>query len=94
MAEGNYYPPLRHSFLQVGCIYPFESALKNLTQRGNLFEEGMKNLRHLAWTTEYRVDEPELTLLRKQNSVLKEVVKNLKKKVSAFNLYLKFTISC
>lgn len=41
----------------------------------------MKNLRHLAWTVKERKDEPQLVLLREQNSVLREVVKNLKRKV-------------
>ncbi|XP_053970653.1 uncharacterized protein LOC128872223 [Hylaeus volcanicus] len=58
-------------------------ALKNLTEPGNLFENGMKNLRQLTWIAKDKKDESELTLLREQNSVLKEVVKNLKRKVSA-----------
>ncbi|XP_034184820.1 uncharacterized protein LOC117606470 [Osmia lignaria lignaria] len=55
-------------------------ALKNLTEQGNVYEESMKNLRHLVWTTKDRKDEPELILLRKQNSVLRELVKSLKRK--------------
>ncbi|XP_076634856.1 uncharacterized protein LOC143348495 [Colletes latitarsis] len=55
-------------------------ALKNLIEPENLFDESMKNLRQLTWTTKNKKDEPELVLLRKQNFVLKEVVKNLKKK--------------
>nr|XP_003702131.2 PREDICTED: uncharacterized protein LOC100882508 [Megachile rotundata] len=54
-------------------------ALKNLTERENLYEESMKNLRHLVWTKD-RKDEPELVLLREQNSVLRELVKSLKRK--------------
>lgn len=62
-------------------------ALKNLTERGNLFEESMKNLRHLAWTVKDRKDEPQLDLLREQNSVLKQVIKNLKRKVGISDSY-------
>ncbi|XP_076667392.1 uncharacterized protein LOC143368493 [Andrena cerasifolii] len=78
----NLLETLKRFHLDVGSVCQLVAeALKNLTERGNLFEEGMKNLRHLAWTTEDRVDEPELTLLREQNSVLREVVKNLRKKL-------------
>lgn len=49
----------------------------------------MKNLRQLTWTTKCEKDESELILLREQNSVLKEVVKNLKRKVSIFCSRLK-----
>lgn len=60
-------------------------ALRNLTESGNLFEASMKNLRHLAWTVKERKDEPQLVLLREQNSVLREVVKNLKRKFQMLN---------
>lgn len=68
-------------------MYLFEAALKNLIEQGNLFEDSMKNLRHLSWAKEDKKDEPELALLRKQNSVLREVIKNLKRKVGVFDLY-------
>ncbi|XP_031826066.2 uncharacterized protein LOC116424175 [Nomia melanderi] len=56
-------------------------ALKNLTVPGNLFEGSMKNLRHITWDTRAKKDQTELVLLQKQNTVLKEIVKSLKKKI-------------
>lgn len=50
----------------------------------------MKNLRHLAWTVKERKDEPQLVLLREQNSVLREVVKNLKRKVGISDFFFFF----
>lgn len=72
-------------------MYPFPAtALRNLTESGNLFEGSMKNLRHLAWTVKERKDEPQLVLLREQNSVLREVVKNLKRKVGISDFFFFF----
>ncbi|XP_076248681.1 uncharacterized protein LOC143188358 [Calliopsis andreniformis] len=77
----NLLETLKRFDLDVGSVCQVVAeALKNLTERGNLFDESMKNLRHLAWTTKNEKDESELALLKKQNSVLKEVIKNLKRK--------------
>ncbi|CAL7936073.1 unnamed protein product [Xylocopa violacea] len=77
----NLLETLKRFDVDVGSVCQLAAeALKNLTERGNLYEESMKNLRHLAWTIKDRRDEPQLVLLREQNSVLREVVKNLKRK--------------
>ncbi|XP_076764043.1 uncharacterized protein LOC143431301 [Xylocopa sonorina] len=77
----NLLETLKRFDVDVGSVCQLTAeALKNLTERGNLYEESMKNLRHLAWTIKDRKDEPQLILLREQNSVLREVVKNLKRK--------------
>ncbi|XP_017758193.1 PREDICTED: uncharacterized protein DDB_G0283697-like, partial [Eufriesea mexicana] len=77
----NLLETLKRFDVDVGSVCQLAAeALKNLTDRGNLFEESMKNLRHLAWTVKDRKDEPQLVLLREQNSVLREVVKKLKRK--------------
>ncbi|KAK1125521.1 hypothetical protein K0M31_005880 [Melipona bicolor] len=77
----NLLETLKRFDVDVGSVCQLAAeALKNLTERGNLFEESMKNLRHLAWTVKDRRNEPQLVLLREQNSVLREIVKNLKKK--------------
>lgn len=98
-AEGKYYPPLSSRYILpspvVSQMYPFPAtALRNLTESGNLFEASMKNLRHLAWTVKERKDEPQLVLLREQNSVLREVVKNLKRKVGGISDSLFFNGNC
>ncbi|KAF3426916.1 hypothetical protein E2986_03126 [Frieseomelitta varia] len=78
----NLLETLKRFDVDVGSVCQLAAeALKNLTERGNLFEESMKNLRHLAWTVKDRKDEPQLVSLREQNSVLREIVKNLKKKM-------------
>ncbi|CAD1471415.1 unnamed protein product, partial [Heterotrigona itama] len=78
----NLLETLKRFDVDVGSVCQLAAeALKNLTERGTLFEESMKNLRHLAWTVKDRKDEPQLVLLREQNSVLREIVKNLKKKM-------------
>ncbi|XP_033364267.1 uncharacterized protein LOC117242041 [Bombus vosnesenskii] len=77
----NLLETLKRFDVDVGSVCQLTAeALKNLTERGNLFEESMKNLRHLAWIVKDRKDEPQLVLLREQNSVLRQVVKNLKRK--------------
>ncbi|XP_017887799.2 uncharacterized protein LOC108629557 [Ceratina calcarata] len=81
----NLLETLKRFDVDVGSVCQLVAeALKNLTERKNLFEESMKNLRHLAWTVKDRKDEPQLVLLREQNSVLREVVKNLKRKLQTF----------
>ncbi|CAK9798433.1 hypothetical protein ANTQUA_LOCUS1632 [Anthophora quadrimaculata] len=78
----NLLETLKRFDVDVGSVCQLAAeALKNMTERGNLFEESMRNLRHLAWIVTDRKDEPQLVLLREQNSVLKEVVKNLKRKM-------------
>ncbi|CAK9803606.1 hypothetical protein ANTPLA_LOCUS3724 [Anthophora plagiata] len=77
----NLLETLKRFDVDVGSVCQLAAeALKNMTERGNLFEESMRNLRHLAWIVTDRKDEPQLVLLREQNSVLREVVKNLKRK--------------
>ncbi|PBC32824.1 hypothetical protein APICC_07456 [Apis cerana cerana] len=78
----NLLETLKRFDVDVGSVCQLGAeALRNLTESGNLFEGSMKNLRHLAWTVKERKDEPQLVLLREQNSVLREVVKNLKRKM-------------
>ncbi|KOC60098.1 hypothetical protein WH47_08088 [Habropoda laboriosa] len=82
----NLLETLKRFDVDVGSVCQLAAeALKNMTERGNFFEESMRNLRYLAWTVKDRKDEPQLVLLRKQNSVLREVVKNLKRKVGIFD---------
>ncbi|XP_033309174.1 uncharacterized protein LOC117210343 [Bombus bifarius] len=84
----NLLETLKRFDMDVGSVCQLTAeALKNLTERGNLFEESMKNLRHLAWIVKDRKDEPQLVLLREQNSVLRQVVKNLKRKVGIFDTF-------
>ncbi|XP_061933306.1 myosin-1-like isoform X1 [Apis cerana] len=82
----NLLETLKRFDVDVGSVCQLGAeALRNLTESGNLFEGSMKNLRHLAWTVKERKDEPQLVLLREQNSVLREVVKNLKRKFQMLN---------
>lgn len=59
------------------------SALKSLYKSEGIYVEKLRNLRQLTWTYKKKnaADEAERNLLRQQNSVLKDIVKDLKRKV-------------
>ncbi|KAG7211424.1 hypothetical protein KM043_010712 [Ampulex compressa] len=82
----NLLETLRQFDVSADSICRFTSdALKNLIEHGKCFEESLKELRRLTWITEERKEESEFDLLKRQNLVLREIVRKLKRKACAEN---------